>query len=333
MTACLDAFKNIYIEARNNHINIAPCCVSEPVQVSKIDFYNSHFEKIRDQWKNNRYPVECNYCKIAEDNNLNSRRQGSNNWYADNNITDSAVELIRIDYWVGDTCNLACLICGPQNSSKWKQEKKIPIQQASANINKSWSNLDLTKLRFIHFNGGEPLLSKEHITFLQNIPDPSQVHLNYNTNGTILPSQELVELWSKFKLVQLDFSIDDVEERFEIQRYPASWSSVVANLEWYYDHSPVNCMFSINTTISVLNQSNLDNIKQWAQNNFCYNRLQDPVEHRFQFAAGLFDIHNYDSEQIVEFLDNLDSKRHTNWRKVLPDVAKLLNSGKHTNHN
>jgi sulfatase maturation enzyme AslB (radical SAM superfamily) len=326
MNICLDAFKNIYIESQNNHLNIAPCCVSEPIKVSKIDFYNSNFKKIRDQWTNNQYPPECGYCKNAEDNDLGSRRQGSNNWYADNGIRDSTVELIRIDYWVGDTCNLACLICGPHNSSKWKQEKSIPIKEVAANINKSWNNLDLNNLKFIHFNGGEPLLSKEHILFLAEIPDPAQVHLNYNTNGTILPSDNLIKLWEKFKLVQIDFSIDDIEERFEIQRYPASWNNVVSNLKWFYNYSPVNCMFSINTTISILNQSNINNIKSWVQDNFPYNRLQDPVEHRFQFAVGLFDIHNSDSQEIVKFLDELDLKRHTNWRKMLPDVAKIVDS-------
>jgi len=239
---------------------------------------------------------------------------------------NSTEELIRIDYWVGDICNLACLICSPHYSSKWKQEKQIPVQEQSININKSWSSLNLKDLKFIHFNGGEPLLSKEHIIFLENIPNPSMVHLNYNTNGTILPSEKLLKLWNKFKLVQIDFSIDDIEERFEIQRYPASWNNVVSNLKWFYNYSPVNCMFSINTTISILNQSNINNIKSWVQDNFPYNRLQDPVEHRFQFAVGLFDIHNSDSQEIVKFLDELDLKRHTNWRKMLPDVAKIVDS-------
>jgi hypothetical protein len=128
-------------------------------------------------------------------------------------------------------------------------------------------------------------------------------------------------------LVQIDFSIDDIKERFELQRYPASWHDVTTNLQWFYKNSPVNCMFSINTTISILNQSNLDNIKNWVQKNFSHNRVQDPVEHRFQFAVGPLNIHNYVSNRIIAFLDELDVKRSTNWRKVLPDVEKMLNSG------
>ena len=324
MNTCLDAFKNIYIVSRTDSINIAPCCVSDPVAVNKIDFYNSHLEKIREQWRNNQYPPECSWCKNNEDNNLNSRRHGSNNWYADNNITNSTTELIRIDYWVGDTCNLACLICGPYNSSKWKQEEEIPMHLVSNNTNKSWNDLDLSNLKFIHFNGGEPLLSKEHVLLLENIPVPEKVHLNYNTNGTILPSNRLIDVWKKFKLVQIDFSIDDIEERFEIQRYPARWDNLISNLNWFYKYSPVNCMFAVNTTISILNQSNIENIKKWMATNFSCNRLQDPIDHRFQLAVGLFDTRSVDKKSIIKFLDKLDVKRQTNWRKVLPDVAKLV---------
>jgi uncharacterized radical SAM superfamily Fe-S cluster-containing enzyme len=326
MTTCIDAFKNIYIESRNNQIYIAPCCVGDRVKVDHIDFHHSHLEKIRESWSKSQSPIECSYCKNAEKNNLNSRREGSNNWYLENGFTNNNIELIRIDYWVGDTCNLACLICGPHNSSRWKQEKGIPIVSTSTNINKTWKDLDLKNLKFIHFNGGEPILSKEHITFLENIPNPADVSINYNTNGTVLPSEKLIRLWEKFKLIQIDFSIDDIEERFELQRYPAKWDEVILNLAWFYKHSPVNCMFSINTTISILNQNNIKNIKKWASQNFSVNRLSDPVEHRFQLAAGIFAINTARNSKanIINFLNKLDLTRNTDWRQILPDVAEFL---------
>ena len=131
------------------------------------------------------------------------------------------IDLLRLDYWTGDLCNLACVICGPQNSSVWKQQLNIPINRRINSVNDFWTNLDLTKIKFVHFNGGEPLLSKEHVKFLHAFPNKEQVTLNYNTNGTILPGKELNDLWLQFKLVQLDFSIDDIGDRFEYQRWPA----------------------------------------------------------------------------------------------------------------
>ena len=70
----------------------------------------------------------------------------------------------------------------------------------------------------------------------------------------------MFDLWSKFKLVKLDFSIDDIGERFNYQRTNADWKTVEENMFWYRETSPVNMMFGINRTISKLNK---DIHKNW----------------------------------------------------------------------
>jgi sulfatase maturation enzyme AslB (radical SAM superfamily) len=192
-------------------------------------------------------------------------------------------------------------------------------------INYAWKDLELSQLKFVHFNGGEPLLSKEHVVFLEAILDKSQVHLNYNTNGTVLPSSKLLKLWSQFKLVQLDFSIDDIGDRFEYQRYPAKWHKVAENLQWFINNSPVNCMFAVNTTVSILNLSNLENLNTWLKSNFYVNRVNDPIEHRQQSAFGLFAVNNINKKSIVSFLNSCDQRRKTQWQTTFPElIDKLL---------
>ena len=325
---CIDAFKNLYIEERNGGIYISPCCLISPVSSDKINFHHPFLVKIRNSWKENTFAPECLPCKNAEKNNLTSRRQGSNVWYNNNDSFDTNVEFSRLDYWVGDTCNLACVICGPKYSSKWKQEIKIPLSNIKQNTNRSWRNIDLKNLKFVHFNGGEPMLNKEHLEFLRSIPNKSCTHLNYNTNGTVLPSQELLELWDQFKLVQLDFSIDDIGDRFEYQRYPAKWTSVESNLKWYIDNSPVNCMFAVNTTVSILNQANLGNLNIWLKSNFYINRVADPIDHRQQLAHGIFSVATakLNQNQIIKFLDGCDSRRNTNWRSTFPELVDFINT-------
>jgi MoaA/NifB/PqqE/SkfB family radical SAM enzyme len=200
------------------------------------------------------------------------------------------------------------------------------MAQRKVVVNKIWEELDLTKLKFVHFNGGEPLLSKEHVEFLNAVPNKRIVHLNYNTNGTILPTTELLELWEQFKLVQLDFSIDDVGSRYEYQRYPAKWETIENNLQWFIDNSPGNCMFATNTTVSVLNQGNLDNLNRWLTANFSSNRFTDPVEYRTQLATGKLSTLNVAqrSEQIVGYLDSLDARRGTSWKSTFPELTELL---------
>jgi len=316
ISKCLDVYKNLNIQIENNSVALSPCCLFPIQPVDKIDFYENHLLKsVRQQWDQNIIPTPCQGC---------NRKDDSNRWYNDNGYDNTSIDLIRLDYWTGDTCNLRCAICNPNNSSAWKEELKIPSVERKNTINYAWKDLELSQLKFVHFNGGEPLLSKEHVAFLEAILDKSQVHLNYNTNGTILPSSKLLKLWSQFKLVQLDFSIDDIGDRFEYQRYPAKWHKVAENLQWFIDNSPVNCMFAVNTTVSILNLSNLENLNTWLKYNFYVNRVTDPIEHRQQSAFGLFAVNNLNKKSIVSFLNACDQRRSTNWQKTFPELVNKL---------
>jgi sulfatase maturation enzyme AslB (radical SAM superfamily) len=325
MTRCLDPFKNINIKANRDSVEISPCCLIPTKPVKVIDFYNADYlQKIRQSWTEGAWPQECNVCRESEESFGTSRRIGVESWYSQNGIVDTTVDLIRLDYWVGDLCNLRCAICGPDSSSSWKSE--LGLRNTKQVVNRYWNNLDLTKLKFIHFNGGEPLLSKEHIEFIKAVPNKSQVRLNYNTNGTIRPSEELIELWTQFDLILLDFSIDDIEQRFEYQRYPAVWAEVMDNLQWFKGTMPVNCMFAVNTTISVLNQLTINQLDEWIQSNFYENRLGDRVEHRKQSAAGILSIDS-NPENYIIYLDGCDTRRKTDWRSVFPELfQKLINT-------
>lgn len=325
---CIDAFKNLNIVSNGVGLEISPCCVSPTVKVDGIDFKsNQYLQQIRQDWNNGIFPSACTICKNAESAGYISRRQGVDQWYQDHGLHNTNVELARIDYWVGDVCNLACVICGPHFSSVWKQELKLPQVEQKVKINQAWASLNLETLRYVHFNGGEPLLSKEHVRFLEAIPNKSLVQINYNTNGTVRASQELLDLWQQFKLVQLDFSIDDLGERFEYQRYPAKWHQLCENLSWYVDTAPHNCMFAVNTSVGVLNHANVDALKSWLADNFSISRFNDPIEHRQQLTNGLFALADYQQRKsaIVTALDQIDQRRGTSWRATLPELVKLLN--------
>lgn len=323
MSICLDPFKNISIEFRQNIKDVAPCCLIRGTPVEDINFYkNETLIEYREQWLRGSVPDKCEVCIKSEHQLGNSRRLGTQRRYRDWGKDNTDIELLSMDYWVGDTCNLKCIICGPHSSSQWKEELNIPLAEKKSVVNQNWKELDLSSLRTIHFNGGEPLLSKEHVKLLDEVPNKGQVRVNYNTNATILPTAELLKLWEQFELVQLDFSIDDLGDRFEYQRYPAKWQSVTENLQWFIDNCPVNCMFAVNTTVSILNYANLDNLSMWLQQNFSSNRVTDPIEHRRQMAHGIFSLANADKnpEKYKEFLDKCDSIRGTNWRKTFPEL-------------
>jgi sulfatase maturation enzyme AslB (radical SAM superfamily) len=327
MKKCIDVFKNLNIVKQHNSTSISPCCISPTKPVEILDFQNNtYLDQIRTQWKQGHFPVECVGCEQAENQGAESRRLGSNQWYQDHGHDNDEVELVRLDYWTGDTCNLQCVICGPHNSSAWKQELDWPKEIKKTVINQFWNQLNLEQLEFIHFNGGEPLLSKEHVTFLQAIPNKSQVHINYNTNATIRPDSALLDLWAQFRLVQLDFSIDDTEHRFEYQRYPAKWNRVTENLQWFIDNSPGNCMFATNTSVGVLNHDNLEQLDSWLKTNFYVTKYSDPIEHRQQAVQGLFSLTDAKKrrEKILDFLTKCDQRRGTDWKTTFPNLLDYL---------
>lgn len=322
---CLDAFKNINITTHQGDLYISPCCITELEKVDHIDFaQDAYLKRVRGEFLAGRWPAECHKCKLSESNNQISRRIGSNKWYDANNINDTNEDLIRIDYWVGDICNSACVICGPENSSLWKQELNIPIHHRKVNRNVFWKKLDLEKLQYIHFHGGEPLLSKDHEEFLRAVPNKSNVHIYYNTNATVRAEAKLLDLWSQFRLVQIDFSVDDIGDRFEYLRYPAKWSVIKDNLFWYRDNSPANCIFDIMTTISILNEPYIQHLSDWVAENFNTNRFTDPIEHRFQYAVGRMAIDNHKKLNVLDFLTKLDQRRGTDWKSIFPlAITKL----------
>lgn len=249
-----------------------------------------------------------------------SRRLGSEAWYADKGIFDTDTNLVRLDYWVGDTCNLACVICGPNNSSTWKKELKISNKSSPALVNKFWRDLDLSSLRSIHFHGGEPLLNKEHVELLAAVPHKEQVEITYNTNATVKANGSLLDIWKEFQLVVLDFSIDDIGKRFEYQRYPAIWDEVVDNLDWYLLNSSANTMFNVNTTVSWLNVYSVNALSQWLAENFYVSRFEDVIQHRKQSVVGRFSV-DQSLVSVKKYLDSIDARRGTSWRDVFPELV------------
>lgn len=324
---CPDAFNCLNLEIKNDKTYISACCIMPTWEVDSIDFVNdNNLVKIRNQWNNNVWPVECNACKLEEDIGNKSRRLSSIEWNQNNLDANKEYnnKILKIDYWTGNTCNLRCAICGPQYSIAWEKELGIEKQQRVTRTNQLWKDIAVDELKWVHFNGGEPLLVDEHWELLKKISKKENVILNYNTNASVLPKQELIDFWRQFKTVILDFSIDDIGERFEYQRYPAKWSRTVENLFWFRENMPVNVMFGINTSIGILNFNNYNNLKKWIQENFSKNKVSDPVQLYSQPTVGILAKNTKNKTKVVEYLDSLDNRRGTNWKKTFPELVDFL---------
>jgi sulfatase maturation enzyme AslB (radical SAM superfamily) len=193
--------------------------------------------------------------------------------------SDVPEQLWFLDLKLGNICNLKCRICGSWSSSKWAQEELDYYPLATADERKKhsayvwlrqgqwprestefWNNINqvLPGVRYYEFTGGEPFLIQEHFDLLQRTVDQGYAHLvdvHYNTNGTQYP-EAAVEMWEKFKHVNIAFSIDDLGARFEYQRYGAKWDAVSNNLDRFLELQKTNPKITLQMCIT----ANIQNI-------------------------------------------------------------------------
>jgi organic radical activating enzyme len=323
---CVEPFKNISITKRLGNLGLAPCCGYEDEQLinNLLDFnYNNdyHFNNIRQQWKQGEVPAGCATCVKDESSTFTSRRQNSYISFMNKNPLGSKeladVKLQSIDYWLGDTCNMACIMCGPQNSSLWKKEMQIKGPEARKITNKEWDKFDKSNLNYIHFHGGEPLLHSEHIELLNALPNLGQVTVNYNTNASIRPNQQLLDIWDQCKKVEVMLSIDDTDERFKYIRYPIEWDAVKNNVAWMIAHCGSNVEFSIIQTVNILNQYYSETVPAWLESSDYSIRLYQ------QKAVGNL-APDADIVKAINYLDSIDARRSTSWKQVFPRAAEKL---------
>jgi sulfatase maturation enzyme AslB (radical SAM superfamily) len=113
-------------------------------------------------------------------------------------------------------------------------------------------------LEEIYINGGEPMIIKEHIYFLEKLCEMGKsknINLLYSINLTII-SDKIIELWGKFKSVELNVSIDDLGVRNDYIRFPSKFEIIEDNLNKLVGKG---LNIKIVQTISVLNVHNIVN--------------------------------------------------------------------------
>lgn len=371
---CYEIYKNLAIWSHNGKLGYSPCSffngyIKTSSEFDLADVWNSpeHLQLKKCVETDTRIPG-CQACYSAEDSRIESRRQGSKKLYEEYH-KDTNTELsgpTGIDYSVGNLCNLKCVICGPQNSSQWipDYQKLHPTVDIVSFQYKKNEQLEITdanllkNIKHVHFHGGgEPLLSENHVRLLQKIQEVkglSDVRVFYNTNGTQVVSDEILQLWEQCRLIELYFSVDDVGDRFNYQRTGADWNNIVATINWFYANMPHNHMFNVNCTWSYLNLFYLNEVWDWWNENFSSNRYGDPTGLIFQKANGDFELNhlsqschdilqlkfqNYNKlSSLVTSLDvsdqshdifwknisALDQIRGTDFKIVHPEWSKLL---------
>jgi hypothetical protein len=202
----------------------------------------------------------------------------------------------------------------------------------------------------VKFFGGEPLFNDLHVKILERFLDPGNTEIWYTTNASIYPSQQVLELWAKFKLVYFEASLDGIGDQFDYIRWPLKWDHVEKNLFRLKDEAPVNLLFRINHTLNPFNVFYYDRIVNWVNTSFPTNRLGDKTEINIHPCWGSWDLSktpqslrntiksnspvfallknttvNTDLSSISEFIKQWEPRRKNNWKNTFPEIVEHFN--------
>jgi len=229
---CSAPFVHLHVDKNGD---VLPCCGAQDrtntlfgnIKNKSIkEIYSGDvINKFRDDLLNGVPSKACEGCYQIEKNGGDSYRKWFNKTYP---VENGQVEIKYVDIRFSNFCNFKCRMCDGESSSSIKNEdfklNNIVGQTAIIELDKvkvfDFLNEHLNSIDKIYFAGGEPLIMEEHYELLDLLitNDKTDITLSYNTNLSTLnyKDRNVIELWNKFKKVELYASLDGI---FEIGEY------------------------------------------------------------------------------------------------------------------
>jgi hypothetical protein len=350
-----------------NHFTVSPCCyflknyAIDPAQDPAQQLTN-----YRQQWLTEDFDNTCQVCLGAEKSGLASYRLASFD-----EIPEDHEQLNFLTIAVNKKCNLACPSCDSGSSSFWYQENfrhnvavskdiiQLHLEDREGVITEKFlftlASQDLSKVTYIKFGGGEPLMSDTHEKILNLFSNPEKITVQYTSNFSLMPSARVFKLWEKFKLIKWVASLDGIDDQFGFLRWPYQWENLKKTITIATASVPGNVMFGVEHTINLLNAFYYPEFKSWMDQYFSTNRFGDLSDLNLHKCNGLLSIdhmppnlrqlvknklgathavsnmidqsgYSDNVASTVEYLNQLDTWRNSNWRELFPEIQEYLNA-------
>lgn len=318
------------------------CCISgEESNTENItntkpkDWLNSPtVQKAKENLSKGIFPDACRKCMYEEYSGKESKR------------TKATIGpgITHLDLRFGNSCNLKCNMCGPHSSSSLYYEHQEIISkqmQSPFTCGSKISNWyddnvldfvdDLEDLQEVYITGGEPMLEKNLVKFLERLD--RQVAIRFSTNGTVANPKALQAL-ERFNNVSFCLSIDGIGKVNDYIRWGSRWGDIVNNIPKFKDLGYI----SLGPTIQIQNILYYDDLLEYAdKNNFeVYENIlvnpkymninsapytmKEKIKHFKNFITFKSD-HDH-LRQFIEHITVLDKNRSTHIKFFLPEVAK-----------
>lgn len=254
---CLNPF---ICTRQNAYDRISPCAFgpveiqTQPTDTQAQRWMHPRMQELRDKFLAGEQPSECKRCWDEEAAGGQSLRLRTAEYHP-----TAYQDLVETGLWkngptevvikTSNVCNLACRSCAGWDSSYYWPEGKhyqeqyglaknnfVQVRPKMYHLASNWTAGNLQNVTKLNFFGGEPLLDKEHPGILQQIVDMGRAHevtLFYSTNCQQPAGRNLVELWKRFKRIEIFFSVDGMGEQFEYLRWPGKWDRTQRVIDWF----------------------------------------------------------------------------------------------------
>lgn len=174
----------------------------------------------------------------------------------------------RLSFSLHNTCNLACVMCGADRSSKIRSRRTDlpPLRHAYDDGFFDQLVPYLEHCELVDFVGGEPFLVREHLRIWDLLLERGlRPRCGVTTNGTIW-NERVEQVLDAFD-TDLRVSIDGISrETFESIRLGASYDAVFANLERFAAYADERgTHLAINFSFVRHNWFELGELMEWAE--------------------------------------------------------------------
>lgn len=376
-TFCMAPWSHMHFMP-NKDVN--PCCMSPIDQtIGNLDeqtipeVWNS--EKMRqlriDMLEGTPRNDFCSRCYKKEESGFGSLRQHMNNAYLENHWDkvestqdDGTVEDLNMIHWdfrFSNICNQKCRTCGIEFSTPWFDDFvklwDVPKEERPARIKRIWNNEEefekdfdnlFSKVEYIHFAGGEPLITDEHYKVLERLIQQgvTDVRIRYSTNFNVLDfkNYHVLDMWEHFSNIDLIASIDDIGHRYNYLRKGGDWDKVVENFKrlrrsglqeerkvffgvhptfsfWNIYHLP-----EIHREMRRLGMVNMDLKEDHFWSTFHLNPLTFPAEYSYKILPA--ELKEKVTAKVLAYADELDGEGINT--QALRDMITDMNSEDHT---
>lgn len=239
---------------------IFPCCVAKGHAIGhnselslREAFNSSEMKALRLDMlaeRKNPFCVDCH--KHESEYNNGSFRMDANQRFGkhfdtvvpktkdDGKVVNFTMRYLDIRF--NNICNFKCRTCNSEYSSQWEREDLVHkgIKLMSPNSTSNTVTLleeavqHIPYLEEVYFAGGEPLITSEHYTLLEEMirQNRTDVILRYNTNLSVLSfkDKDLLSLWQHFQnKIQVVCSFDHYGQRAQYLRNGTIWPDIQEN--------------------------------------------------------------------------------------------------------